>query len=263
MPNRIIKESICYSEDLDQLSPFAETVFYRLLVRVDDYGRIDARPSFLRSMLFATKKGITDKNIDEAVAQLASVGLVQVYVVAGKSFLLFPKWSLHQRVRDSKEKYPPPLEGEISDNLRQLAASRGELRPVSRSRSVNTILCKSSADELHERVKIRDVFEQTYGAYPKKKGKAEGAKAYLAYLTTGRELKGTGRVKLNHQQIYVAVQEYAEQCADKDPQYIQLFSTFMNATVVDLVEETQADYKRVMLGKYGEGWENIRFEYEK
>ena len=43
MPNRIIKESICTSENIDQLSPFCETVFYRLIVNVDDYGRIDAR----------------------------------------------------------------------------------------------------------------------------------------------------------------------------------------------------------------------------
>ena len=28
MPNRIIKESICASENVDQLSPFHETFFY-------------------------------------------------------------------------------------------------------------------------------------------------------------------------------------------------------------------------------------------
>ena len=46
MPNRIIKESVCYSDDLDQLTAFEETVFYRLIVRVDDNGRIDARPGY-------------------------------------------------------------------------------------------------------------------------------------------------------------------------------------------------------------------------
>lgn len=70
MPNRVIKESICYSDDLDQLTAFEETVFYRLIVRVDDNGRIDARPGFLRSMLFATKQGVTERNIKEAVAHM-------------------------------------------------------------------------------------------------------------------------------------------------------------------------------------------------
>ena len=132
MPNRIIKESICYSDDLDKLTPFEETVFYRLLVRVDDFGRIDARPGFLKSMLFVTKQGITEKNIKEAVARMASLGLVRLYEVDGKSFLMFPKWHLHQRVRNSKEKYPSPQDADMgNDVLPQVAASCGELPPIS------------------------------------------------------------------------------------------------------------------------------------
>jgi len=145
MPNRVIKESICYSDDIDRLTPFEETVFYRLWVRVDDYGRIDARPGFLKSTLFVTKKGITDKNIEEAVAKLASVGLVQVYEVTGKPFLLFPKWSLHQRIRQSREKYPAPEQNEKncekprnadnSTDIPQFAATCGELPLESESES--------------------------------------------------------------------------------------------------------------------------------
>lgn len=126
MPNRIIKESITYSEDIDRLKPFEETVFYRLLVRCDDYGRLDARSSFLKSMLFVTKAGITEKNVEDAVAQLACIGLIDLYEVEGKPYLCFPKWHLHQRLRNSKEKYPAPPE--IS-NSRQLAATRCEYPP--------------------------------------------------------------------------------------------------------------------------------------
>ena len=136
MPNRILKESICYSDDIDKLTSFEETVFYRLLVRADDYGRIDARPSFLKSMLFVTKQGITEKNISEAVSKLASIGLVRLYEVDGKSFLLFPKWNLHQRVRNSKEKYPPPQETYDCETSPQVAASCGEL-PLARALNPN------------------------------------------------------------------------------------------------------------------------------
>lgn len=135
MPNRIIKESICYSDDLDKLTPFEEVVFYRLLVRVDDYGRIDARPAFLKSMLFVTKQGVTEKNIKEAVSHMASIGLVRFYEVDGKSFLLFPKWSLHQRIRNSKEKYPAPRNDDDFIISPQVAASCGELRLESESKS--------------------------------------------------------------------------------------------------------------------------------
>lgn len=108
MPNRILKESLCYSDDVDQLTAFEETVFIRLIVNCDDFGRLDARPSFLKSRLFVTKKGITEKNVEEAIQKLASVGLIQLYQVDGKSFLLFPKWDKHQQMRAKQSKYPEP-----------------------------------------------------------------------------------------------------------------------------------------------------------
>ena len=132
MPNRIIKESICYSNDLDKLTSFAETVFYRLLVRVDDYGRIDARPNFLKSMLFVTKNVVSEKNVSEAVAQMASLGLVRLYEVDEKPFLCLPKWHLHQRIRDSRAKYPePPQETDFFESSPQSAATCGESPPES------------------------------------------------------------------------------------------------------------------------------------
>lgn len=45
MPNRIIKEGICANEQIDRLTAFEETFFYRLIVNVDDYGLMDGRVS--------------------------------------------------------------------------------------------------------------------------------------------------------------------------------------------------------------------------
>ena len=39
MPNRILKDSICTSPNIDTLSREAEVFFYRLLVQCDDHGR--------------------------------------------------------------------------------------------------------------------------------------------------------------------------------------------------------------------------------
>ena len=47
MPNRIIKESICTSDTIDQMSWFEECFWHRLIVNCDDYGRFDARPAVL------------------------------------------------------------------------------------------------------------------------------------------------------------------------------------------------------------------------
>lgn len=52
MPNRILKESICTNEQIDGLTAFEETVFYRLIVICDDFGRFDGRISVLKGRMF-------------------------------------------------------------------------------------------------------------------------------------------------------------------------------------------------------------------
>jgi hypothetical protein len=107
MPNRILKESICTSENLDQLSSFDETVFYRLIVNVDDYGRIDARPKLLAAKLFPLKD-IRANQIESALRKLTSAELVITYEVGGKPFLQMNTWDRHQQIRAKKSKYPGP-----------------------------------------------------------------------------------------------------------------------------------------------------------
>lgn len=131
MPNRIIKESICYSDDIDKLTWFEEVVFYRLLVRCDDNGRLDARAPFLRSMLFATRPDITERCVDEAVGTLAQAGLVELYEAGGRPYLTIRKWGLHQRIRNVRGKYPPPS----GEGPPRPAANRGEAPPESQSQS--------------------------------------------------------------------------------------------------------------------------------
>ena len=128
MPNRIIKESICTSENIDQLSAFQETMFYRLIVTCDDYGRMDARPKILAARLFPLKD-IRVTQIEDALRALTSAELVTLYTVDGKPFLQMNTWNKHQRVRDSKEKYPGI----------EFAASRGESPQVAASCGLNPI----------------------------------------------------------------------------------------------------------------------------
>jgi hypothetical protein len=116
MPNRIIKESICRSESIDQLSWFEEVFFYRLIVNCDDYGRFDARPKILKSALFPLKDGITLKQIIDALNKLSTVGMVQVYEYDQKPYLQLMTWELHQQIRAKRSKYPPMMESDINCN---------------------------------------------------------------------------------------------------------------------------------------------------
>jgi len=108
MPNRILKESICTSEHIDKLSWFEESLYYRLIVNCDDYGRFDGRPAVIKSRLFPLKENLTSKSVSDGIRKLASVGLVVLYVFEDAPYLYLPNWDSHQTVRAKRSKYPAP-----------------------------------------------------------------------------------------------------------------------------------------------------------
>lgn len=115
MPNRIIKESICVSDSIDELSWFEEVLFYRLIVNCDDYGRFDGRIPVLKNRLFPLKENVTAKSVKDGINKLASVGLVILYESEGKPYLYLPTWNDHQNVRAKRSKYPEPDVGVNAD----------------------------------------------------------------------------------------------------------------------------------------------------
>ena len=118
MPNRLIKESICTSDSIDQLSWFEEVLFYRLIVNCDDYGRFDGRAAIIKNRLFPLKENLTAKAVTAAINKLASAGLVTLYVFEGKPYLYLPTWNEHQSIRAKKSKYPqPPDDCQSPENI--------------------------------------------------------------------------------------------------------------------------------------------------
>lgn len=105
MPNRILKESICRSEEIDSLSWFEEVLFYRLIVICDDFGRYDGRAKIIKGSCFPLKD-VTEKDIDKALGKLSAAGLVRVYETQGRPYLQLVTWAEHQRIRNQKSKYP-------------------------------------------------------------------------------------------------------------------------------------------------------------
>ena len=108
MPTRLIRDSICKSESIDELTWFEEVFFYRLIVICDDYGRYDARPKILKADMFPLKDGVTLTQIEKALNKLSTVGMVQVYEYDQKPFLQLITWEKYQNVRNHKSKYPQP-----------------------------------------------------------------------------------------------------------------------------------------------------------
>lgn len=109
MPNRIIKESICTSDTLAQLTAEEERLFYRLMVQADDFGIFEARPAIVLARCFSAMLGeVTVEQVDSWLDGLERAGIIQIYEVEGKPYLQFVTWEKHQRRRAKHSKYPLP-----------------------------------------------------------------------------------------------------------------------------------------------------------
>lgn len=111
---------------------------------------------------------------------------------------------------------------------------------------------------------LAETVETLYTEFPRKEGKAMGVEACVAFLNKGRQVTGyPGKTRLNHHQLSLAIREYARICEkeQKEKQYIQMYSTFMNKTVLDFVESTRDIYEQGMHDKYGEDWQKLKFIY--
>lgn len=108
MPNRIIKESIRTSYEVDGLSYEAEVTFYRLLTLADDFGRFQGDPRVLQSSLFPLRSSIRSADFTRWIVELARADLTRLYTHKGKPYGYFPKWAVHQNTRATKSRFPEP-----------------------------------------------------------------------------------------------------------------------------------------------------------
>lgn len=112
MPNRILKESIRYSEKLNGLTDWQYRVWVSLVTYVDDYGRGDARVPVIRGAVFPLRESVTNRDVEEALQALTAAGCIRLYEAEGCPYLCFPEWEKHQNVRNKRSRYPAPPEEE-------------------------------------------------------------------------------------------------------------------------------------------------------
>lgn len=224
MPNRILKESICVSDSIDQLSWFEEVLFYRLIVSCDDYGRYDGRPAIIKNRLFPLKENLTLKNVSAAINKLASAGLVVLYEFEGKPFLCLPTWNEHQTVRAKRSKYPAPEDGVKTSEIicKQVQADVPVIQSNTKSYSESESNTNATA------------FDQFWAVYPKKVGKEAARRAFA-------------KVKVSVETLVSAVeaQKQSPQWTKDNGQYIPNPTTWLNqGRWEDEVEvPTQATYE--------------------
>ena len=182
MPNRILKESICTSDQLNELSWFEEALFYRLIVNCDDYGRFDGRIPVIKNRLFPLRENLTAKAVKDGINKLASTGLVVLYENDGKPYLYLPTWNDHQIVRAKKSKYPAP-----EDSICTSADICNQMQADDSKCLRNPIQSESNTNTNPNTRKREDDFETFWNAYPRKEGKQK-ARAAFAKVTEPVEI---------------------------------------------------------------------------
>lgn len=185
MPNRIIKESIHTSEDVNMMTDFQFRLWVSLITYVDDFGRGDARPAIIKGSCFPLRDRITNKDIEAALRALAGIGCVSLYEVDGKPYLYFPTWESHQTVRNQKSKCPAPADGQqlntIASKCKQLLAIEINCKQVNAIAPVIQSESKSeneSENESESKSAREDAFDVFWAAYPRKVGKGAARKAF-------------------------------------------------------------------------------------
>jgi hypothetical protein len=131
MPNRILKDSICTSPNIDTLSRDAEVFFYRLLVQCDDFGRMDARTPILRAKCYPLQiDRVTPDHIKAWLQELVQANLVTIYTVDGGDYLQMRTWERHQQIRAKRSKYPDMPSDDINCNQVQSDAPPIQSNPI-------------------------------------------------------------------------------------------------------------------------------------
>ena len=227
MPNRIIKESICTSDSIDQLGWFEEVLFYRLIVNCDDYGRFDGRPAVVKNRLFPLKENLTLKNVENAINKLARAGLVTPYTSGGKPFLFLPTWNAHQNVRAKKSKYPEPENICIHMNSDGSNSLRNPIQSESESESKSKYAQARGED-----------FERFWSMYPRKEGKQKAKSAF-------------SKINVDIDVLLSALDGHkrSAQWAKNNGEFIPHASTWLNGKRWE--DELVADYSSVPKGASG------------
>jgi hypothetical protein len=214
MPNRIIKETIKTSENIDLLTWFEECMFYRMIVTADDFGCLDGRAIVLRNELFPTKDNVSTKDIDKALAKMKEVGLIHIYVNNGHPYIFLLTWMEHQRVRNKRRRFPAPtFDGELlTDDGQETADCLPESNPIQSESNPNPNT-NSASGVLSEQ---ESWFMSFWEMYPRKVDKKNSRKVFDRVCkneeTYGKIMIGLGK------QIPTW----------KDPKYIPHPSTWLN-----------------------------------
>lgn len=178
MPSRIIKESITTSESLYSVSADAERLFWRLVVKADDYGLYYGNPRILSSMCFPLDPP-KDQKIVAWLNELVGAGMVGTYTdqEGGKQYLKLLSWDKHQQTRAKKSKFPLPTSFDSVCNQANGKQVQSKV-PVIGNGSESESEKRETGTRPDGAGGVPSGFDRFWEAYPRRVGKQDALKAW-------------------------------------------------------------------------------------
>jgi hypothetical protein len=149
MPDRILRDCTD-SVPINSLSWQAEVLFYRLIMKADDFGRFTANPRLLGALAFPLRD-VRETDLSRWLTECVTAGLVVTYEAEGKKCLLLKKFG--QRLRTKRAKYPAPQDVTTTSGVTDVVL------PTSCGQTADKLLtdCGQTADNLSAEEKRREV----------------------------------------------------------------------------------------------------------
>ena len=99
------------SEKVDRLSPQAEVLFIRLIMKADDYGCFHAHPALVKSFCFPLRDNVRNTDISRWIEDCQSAGLLVTYADPQDGKMYLQILNFGQRLKQSRHKFPTPPAG--------------------------------------------------------------------------------------------------------------------------------------------------------
>jgi AraC-like DNA-binding protein len=112
MPNRIIKDAIWTSDNLNKLSPHAERHFYRILLAADDWGCLEITPAIIKGKCYPLQQEITIEHVASWNKELTEHTILKHWEANNRVYAMFLTFDDHNETlekHDPKTPCPPWL----------------------------------------------------------------------------------------------------------------------------------------------------------
>jgi hypothetical protein len=122
---RMLRENCLESKKLAKATHGACNLWFRLLVKVDDYGNFPNDPAMIKTACFLWRAGMKTSHVKDLVDELVELGLLSRYEVNGEGFIHFERFEDFQKLRYEKAaSFPRPcaVSTPSADRQRELPA---------------------------------------------------------------------------------------------------------------------------------------------